>query len=70
MVHDMRSSDTTGEIKMHQWARGLTYSEAQFETIYDWQILGPLEASATSKGCSLKKGVQNQMNKIFDNNRK
>ena len=70
MVRDMSSNDTTGEVMMYQWSKGLTYSEASQDTVFDWQILAPIEVNATGKNCSVKKNVQNQMNKIFDNNRK
>ena len=70
MVQDMSGNDTTGEVMMYQWSKGLIYSEASQDTVFDWQILAPIEVNATGKNCSVKKNVQNQMNKIFDNNRK
>ena len=71
MVNNMRDNDTEGEVKMFQWAKGFSYTFAKSGQVFDWQILGPLEVStSTAKGCSLKKNVNTQMNKIFDNHSK
>ena len=74
MVQDMKDDDTTGEVKAHQAGSQTktqaTYTTGRTVTISDWQILGPIEVNATAKGCTLKTKIQNQMNKIFDNNSK